>query len=438
MRRIIGAIKKLFFTLIMLVVFLVLALAAAELYMRATSCLGSAGTRNYNLAHPYFGWIGRPNTFVCRSMQTTCAKYRYNRLGFRGPDYATDKPPNTLRIMVLGDSFVEGYQFADEYLMTHHLEDQLRQRTGYNTEVINIGIGGWGTAQQLLAYEHLGQRFNPDIVVLLFSSCNDFINADLTLATLYNERMLNITPFYFLEGEELKLKLPPQQIVQGFNQKIYREGVFIGPAPWQMMHGFKNWLCRLRIGYWLLSRWERLSHLRVLLDELGLYPFTDKLTHTTWGEKGFYHGLSLRFWIYNSEPDEEWRRAQKIENTLILKLAREVQDNGSKFILVSGANIEQVEDQVWELTRRSTPRLRQRQLDLFLPEKTLSLFAKQNSLNYLSLVNYFRAAEQNGQDLFLMGEGHWSKAGQKLAAQVIADFIFNNRLFPDHQPNVEK
>ena len=52
---------------------------------------------------------------------------KINRDGLRGPVFAKTKPPNTLRIAVLGDSMTEGSQVAVKNIFSSILENDLNK-----------------------------------------------------------------------------------------------------------------------------------------------------------------------------------------------------------------------------------------------------------------------------------------------------------------------
>ena len=415
--------QRLIFSLLALLLLTILVFAGAEAWLRATSCYGSPPSTRIYVAHPLLGWIGWPNADVVRSMPTRCAQYRYNRFGFRGPDLPLVKPPEAIRIVVLGDSFLEGYHFPDEDLLTTHLERLVAKKTNRPVQVINLGISGWGTAQELLSYQQLGRRFQPDVVVLLYSSCNDIINDSRPLSDIYNEKMRSMKPYFNWVDGKLQLTLPPRRLVRAVNRQLTKRAA--GPvfSPWELMTGFPSYLCRSRFGYWLYTRWDRPSRLRLLLDAWGLAPFNERLYSTTWGESGYYHGLSLRFWIYSRIPDPLWRAAVEVQMKLVERLAAVTAENQAQFLFVSGANVEQVDPDIWQLTLRTQPSLQYYNLDLDFPENATRVFAAQRGISYLPLVPAFRAAQTKGRELFLRGDGHWNESGQRLAAETIADFL---------------
>jgi len=100
---------------------------------------------------------------------------RINSLGFRDrKEYSLEKPPNTFRIIVLGDSVTFGHGTLDETTYPYLLEQQLRKwRPDVNWEVWNLGVPGYNTGQELAYLEEIGPRAQPDLVIVGFYP-NDF------------------------------------------------------------------------------------------------------------------------------------------------------------------------------------------------------------------------------------------------------------------------
>ncbi|MCA9472532.1 MAG: GDSL-type esterase/lipase family protein [Nitrospirales bacterium] len=95
-----------------------------------------------------------------------------NSVGWRDQDYSLEKPKDTVRIMMLGDSVTFGWGAPPEGVTSMVLESLLNQDgTSRRYEVLNTGIGNSNTAMQTAYFLNEGFRFQPDIVVL-----NYFIN----------------------------------------------------------------------------------------------------------------------------------------------------------------------------------------------------------------------------------------------------------------------
>ena len=107
---------------------------------------------------------------------------RMNRWGMRDRERETEKTPGVVRVAVLGDSYVEGLQVADDATFTRRMEDA----AGGKAEFLNFGVGGYGTASALAAYREKVRPFDPDVVVLAYLSGNDTRNNSMELESLYN------------------------------------------------------------------------------------------------------------------------------------------------------------------------------------------------------------------------------------------------------------
>lgn len=115
---------------------------------------------------PLLGWRLRPGPPVHRQNSAYTSVETINDLGFRTPAVPFAKPPGTKRILVLGDSHAEGYTVDDHETCPRLLEQHLAASSP--TEVISLGVGGYSTDQEYLAYLELGRRYQPDVVLLLF------------------------------------------------------------------------------------------------------------------------------------------------------------------------------------------------------------------------------------------------------------------------------
>jgi hypothetical protein len=96
-----------------------------------------------------------------------------NSFGMRDREHVLKKPPQTLRILVLGDSFMEANQVAFEDSFASLLEKNLRSRTSRDIEVINASVSGWGTDDELTYLTRYGFQFEPDIVMVGMTLHND-------------------------------------------------------------------------------------------------------------------------------------------------------------------------------------------------------------------------------------------------------------------------
>jgi Flp pilus assembly protein TadD len=97
---------------------------------------------------------------------------RTNSHGQRDRERTLQKPDDVRRVLLLGDSVVEGYGLRESETISRQLEDLYPDGS---TEVLNFGVSAYCTRAEVELLEVKGLRFNPDVVILLFVE-NDFDN----------------------------------------------------------------------------------------------------------------------------------------------------------------------------------------------------------------------------------------------------------------------
>lgn len=117
-----------------------------------------------------------PDTTMSDTMpgQSSPVTYRINARGFRYPDFADRKRDGTIRIALIGDSFVFGIGVNYDGTMRPHLESELaRLWPGRSFEILNLGIPGNNLASHITMVEVATARLEPDVVVLGLTLSND-------------------------------------------------------------------------------------------------------------------------------------------------------------------------------------------------------------------------------------------------------------------------
>ena len=148
------------------------------------------------VADPILGAVQRPSLNF-RYTDEGDAIVSTNIFGHRDREHDIKKPEGVFRIAVLGDSYAQAYQVNQKEAFWAVLEDRLNQSDafGKKVEVLNFGVSGYGTAQELLMLRHKAWNFDPDFVLLAFLTGNDVLNNSKTLEPE------KIRPFFSLNGE---------------------------------------------------------------------------------------------------------------------------------------------------------------------------------------------------------------------------------------------
>ena len=122
-----------------------------------------------------------PNSHYWHHTPEVDVQYRINDQGLRANrDYPLQKSAETCRIGLFGDSFFFGLEADYKDTFGALLEQHLRE-AGFNLEVLNFAVGGFGTAEMLQTYDKFGVKFDPDIVIFSWeaSDFDDNVRSDL-------------------------------------------------------------------------------------------------------------------------------------------------------------------------------------------------------------------------------------------------------------------
>ena len=110
-----------------------------------------------------------------------------NSWGLRGPEISKLKPAGVFRVALLGDSFAFGWGVKQDESFAHKLQELLQQELVRRSkdpmrvdsedikqvEVLNFGVPGYSTFQQVAHFRREGLSFSPDAVIVYFIE-NDF------------------------------------------------------------------------------------------------------------------------------------------------------------------------------------------------------------------------------------------------------------------------
>ena len=90
-----------------------------------------------------------------------------NSLGFRGNEISLEKPPGVKRVLFLGDSYIFGHGVTDHQTLPFRVGLELNRVMPGAFEVVNGGVGGYCTANEVEFFMEYGLPLKPDLVVIL-------------------------------------------------------------------------------------------------------------------------------------------------------------------------------------------------------------------------------------------------------------------------------
>jgi hypothetical protein len=370
-------------------------------------------SRGYALSPRAEGWYRKEGE----------AYIRINSEGLRDQEHSLAKPPDTIRIAVLGDSYPEALSVQMEEAFWSVMGNKLQECDafpGKKIEVLNFGVSGYGTGQELLTLREQVWKYSPDIVMLAVTTNNDITD---------NSHVLKKTeeiPYFAYKDKQLTLddSFKTSQTFRWRQSAISRFGRWLRDhsrvvqAITQGHHGFKV----------LLSSW------RAGRSQPAQPPPAGASQTGGSGQKVDLFSRSEELGtdnlVYLEPPDAVWNDAWSVTEALILEMRDEVKTRGAKFVVVTLSNGPQV---------LPNPEWRQNFMkrfgitNLFYPDERIKSLGARERIPIVSLAPELQKfAERN--NVFLhgfdedIGNGHWNATGHHVAGELIAKKICEGAL----------
>ncbi len=345
------------------------------------------------------GWRPRPGTYWTKA-PNTFRKHRIyiNSYSLRNREISETAGPDTTRIVILGDSFAYGQAVAEEDIFVRRLERILNERSGGRAyEVVNAGVPGYGSAQELLFMRELSERGVRGDIYLLVMFTNDILD---NLRRFYSSLEENAAQpgFVLTDGDSLVLKYLPRKVSLWKEVEIPKPTYTLG---------------RTKIGAVMKIRIESF-----LQTKPGLLRAINKL------------GMKVKFpWIPGLL--NAWYRDEILETgipltrRIIEEIKREAQRNGAPLLVCAIPSQLQVYQKSYApMLRRTFPD--NEQITEWIEDNTRSqreieLICAELGLPFCDL--YPALLENSGRSLYIPREGHLNARGHEIVGRELAGFV---------------
>jgi len=335
--------------------------------------------------HPELGWSHIPNKEGYWEIGKHRIAVKINSKGLRDREYPYEKERGFFRILVLGDSFTEGFQVPLEATFCKVLERRLRKKQR-RIEVINGGFGGVGTDYQLLFLRREGYKYDPDLVVSAF-----FVN------DIYD----NFKSKNILENKSASVAYAEKGLVTHLKQFLATNSCAY------------NYL-----GHVIPKHAPLLARLFMKLGVLSYQPIDEA------------EGINqLHDLVFVRKYGPELEKAWNVTQVLFYELAKEAENRGSDLAVVSIPCREQVYENLWKSKLLRTG-MQEREWDLNKPDQLLSAFLSDARIPALELLPHFRKAAGESQLYYTGTDGHWNVNGHRLAGEVIFNWLVKENMVP--------
>jgi len=358
------------------------------------------------------GWSGRPGAHGVY-LDEGSAEVRISSAGVRDREHSIVKPGDVWRVAVLGDSYTEALQVAEDKRFTSVIERLLSECDaggGRRVEVLNFGISGFGTAQEYLLLRGRVLRYAPDVVVLAFLPGND-----ITDNVRFLDPSLASRPYVTLNGSgqiawdrsfestgsfRIKSSIIYRALLSASDFSRVVQAAFLVRDIWRNKRSVE-------------AQWEQRQQ----------------------GQPANAHELGLSAGVYAPPRTPQWQQAWNIAERLIAEMRSLTAQSATRFLLVTLSSAVQVDP---DLKRSSEAAESYGVTDLFYADDRLHAFAAQRGIEVLSLARPLAEyARRNkvflhgfpgktrtlGMNMNAPGSGHWNERGHQAAGELIARYL---------------
>lgn len=325
------------------------------------------------------GYSLKPNLNTnFRNIKTT--KLITNSNGLRDREFEK-KGEGVFRIVVLGDSFTFGWDVEADMSYPKQLERMLNDKiTGKRFEVVNCGVPGYGTDQELKFFENISVFYEPDLVLIGF-----YIGNDITDNMIGGIKRRSVKDGYLLDNY--------------LHEKIDYENIYLKIAK-------KYFTQRSRLFSFLSDRYEK------FILKLGYHADVNP-----------YYQLEIKqLDVFRKSYDAETKMGIEKTEKLIEKIDLVASEKGAGVAVVLIPAFYQVYPKAWE-NYLSSYGLVQSLYDQNRPNEVLNDFFKEHGIKTVDLTESFKRIGEK-KNLYLFG--HWNERGHSIATDIIFDFIKKN------------
>lgn len=369
---------------------------------------------------PYLGWSHIPNARGLWYNKEFTNYVKINSKGLNDLEYPYKKEKDVFRIIIVGDSMTESFQVPLEKTFIKLLEKKLNKQNNRKFEVINCGVRGYGTYNELLYLKKECLKYNPDLVILGFYPCNDIKDNSYKLSEWtwdgrFRSSLIDKRPYFLLEEGKLKLhNYPVKSIIEAKKHKTSKKKYW-GETPG--VRGFlKDNSALYRFSVNLVRM--RMSGMIKFLSDYGIVS-----PNASVRKKGKVYGgyYPSSYDVYRKDVQPEWKEAWKLTFALIKEMQSESAAKNSKFMVLTLTSREEI-SKVWEQTKDTYPLMNNFKWDVGQPMLLTERFLKKNNIPFSSMRPYF-LKEKNRENLFYYFNAHLTSAGHKVVADSLFSFL---------------
>jgi len=343
------------------------------------------------------------DSFWCTSPEFR-QKITFNRGGWRDVDHSLRKNDNVYRILVLGDSMMEGIQVGSKEIFPRRLEVLLNQglEGRKRVEVLNLATSGYGTIQEYLLLKKCGLSYQPDLVILAFLTANDIRNNSLVFQDGTRDWSRATRPYVEVNETGFHWHPPSPEAERIYNRQ-----------------GWK---------YWILDQVFTVKFLyKQLSSHEGMREWLKRHGLMNSGAFVESQGIPVDYNVYAPILDKDWRHAWLATEYILSETRDLLASKKTPFVVVVLTNAPQIYPGRWQAILDTYPKMQGKPWRLDMPDERLVEILGRLGIDYLQLLPVFRDAAAQHPEMLLHFplDGHWTAAGHDLAARSVSSYLLS-------------
>lgn len=293
-------------------------------------------------------------------------KIKINNEGFNDKNYNVSNPDNHYRILIIGDSLTASVHVPLNETFQELLEQNLSDK---QVDVIALGAGGYGTANEYFLMKDYGLKYKPNLTIMMFFAGNDIRNNAYALEKDINK------PYFIINDTGL---------------------AYVPFKPYTQ------------------PLWKR-----VLMDNSKLANYIFILTQRLQSSS---KDFPKDYFVYAQNYNQTWIDSWGVTLSLISDMKKMAENNGSKFLLVSIPSKEQVYPSIWNDITTQYPDMNNYQWNLKKPDFMVKTYCQIKNINCLFLYDTFQNVSIS-DGIYFPVDGHFNITGHKIVSQVLSNEV---------------
>jgi hypothetical protein len=297
-----------------------------------------------------------------------------------------NKKKDVVRILTLGDSF-SVYLRDKKQNYNNFLQQKFIASGQGGIAIVNAGMEAMGPGYYWHVMNNLGDLFKPDLIIVGFFVGNDFEEADFS--------------------------------------------VYIGNFIIEPKNLYKRYLKYDQFRHWRLYRllknkYSRYRDAQLKKEEAKVQPSQPV---GTFSETTFLEVEKKRSWLFDKNNwgllNQQWRECSEI----ILKMKDWCDRRKIKLVIAILPEQFQVDQALRQAVLTKYEHIAKENLDLSHPDNLIVNFCRTHDIHCLDLLGPFQEQGKT-RPLYSVRDSHWNDAGNRLAADLIFEFLEKKQLLP--------